>query len=1030
MLKRTVVARSIAVAFGVMTLGAGVAPTAFAQSNTTGSIYGTVGATAGAEVLVENTASGFKRSIKPDANGRYNLVSLPTGTYTVTLLRNGSVVERRANIEVLLTQGSEVSFGNTTVVEIRGSAIRKLDMTSVGSTTIFTAKELDRLPVASNVGAIIQLAPNTTRGDSRYGGAGAPSFGGAAASENAYYINGFPVTTLLTQVGFSQLPFNAIAQAQVLTGGFGAEFGRSVGGVVNIITKRGTNDFEVGGQVSIEPRSLRSSERNMYYENVGSALDGKLRLYNGLNRQDRTMMSAYGSGAIIKDKLFFYAAVEQTRLNRDFVNVANTSATYTIAAATQANTFQERESINPRYLLKFDFALTDNHNFEYTRISDKYDDNRKGYGFNYATLQRNGVLGAATRYTNWGPTPVAAQQGSVVDIGKYTGYITQDLTITALAGRTRSEHEAIPAGYNAALPQVAFNSAVQAPGLTYTTQQGVTANQLLPGAFDENKGVRFDLEYKLSSAHTLRGGIDYNKIKSLSGTSTAGGVLYTYLKATDPRAVIDKNTAAPATITANPLAQQGYYVQRSVSSTGSSPEVDQNAQYIEDKWQVNKNLLLILGLRNEGFDNKNGDGQSYIKLNKQIAPRIQANWDPVGDQNTKIFGSAGRYHVPLPTNVAIRAAGSSLNAQQNYVYTGVDPVTGVPTGLTQLSGFYSPNNELGQAKDPAEVAAKNMKGNYQDELALGIERALVPGVNAGVKFTYRSLKTAIDDHCDDRPFIAWAGRNNIDASNFAYNCALFNPGMDNRFTIDINGDGKKEDIYLTAADIGIPKVKRIYSALDFFIDRPFDGKWTGKVTYTYSKNYGNTEGQTLSDIGQADVATTQAYDFPEFSVGANGLLPNNRTHKVKAFGYYQATSEFGVGGALVLSSGRPKNCIGNAPVTNTTLGTPFIPGVSPVTNYSGYGSAYFYCNGVATPRGSQGTLPAEFALDTNLVYTPEAIKGLRFKVDVFNLFNRQVAEVIEERFNTGTGPRTTYNSVQSFSNPRNIKLTVGYDKKF
>jgi hypothetical protein len=223
MLKRTVVARSIAIAFGVITLGAGVAPTAYAQSNTTGSIYGSVGQSAGTEVVVENTAGGFKRAAKPDASGRYNLVSLPTGTYTVTLLRNGTVVEKRSNVEVLLTQGIEVSFVGTTVVEIRGSAIRKLDMSSVGSTTIFTAKELDRLPVASNVGAIIQLAPNTTRGDSRYGGAGAPSFGGAAASENAYYVNGFPVTTLLTQVGFSQLPFNAIAQAQVLTGGYGAE---------------------------------------------------------------------------------------------------------------------------------------------------------------------------------------------------------------------------------------------------------------------------------------------------------------------------------------------------------------------------------------------------------------------------------------------------------------------------------------------------------------------------------------------------------------------------------------------------------------------------------------------------------------------------------------------------------------------------------------------------------------------------------------------------------------------------------------
>ena len=195
MLKRTVVARSIAVAFGIVTLSAGVVPTAFAQSNTTGAIYGQVGQPAGTEIVVENTSTGFKRSIKPDGAGRYNLVSLPTGTYSVTLTRNGTVVEKRTNVDVLLSQGVDVSFGGSTVVEIRGSAIRKIDTSSATSAAIFMAKDLDRLPVAGNVGAIIQLAPNTTKGDSRYGGTNAPSFGGASASENAYYINGFPVTT-------------------------------------------------------------------------------------------------------------------------------------------------------------------------------------------------------------------------------------------------------------------------------------------------------------------------------------------------------------------------------------------------------------------------------------------------------------------------------------------------------------------------------------------------------------------------------------------------------------------------------------------------------------------------------------------------------------------------------------------------------------------------------------------------------------------------------------------------------------------
>ncbi|HEY1092422.1 MAG TPA: hypothetical protein VGE47_15110, partial [Burkholderiaceae bacterium] len=215
------------------------------------------------------------------------------------------------------------------------------------------------------------------------------------------------------------------------------------------------------------------------------------------------------------------------------------------------------------------------------------------------------------------------------------------------------------------------------------------------------------------------------------------------------------------------------------------------------------------------------------------------------------------------------------------------------------------------------------------------------------------------------------------------------------------------------------------------LERPFDGKWMGKINYTWSRNNGNAEGQLLSDIGQGDVATTQNYDFPEFSVNSDGLLPNNRTHSIKAFGYYQATAEWGIGANMLLSSGRPKNCIGNAPVA-TALETPFIPGTSPVTNYSGYGSAYFFCDGQPSPRGSRGSLPWDTRLDLNLQYRPAAIPGLTMKVDMFNAFNSQVIETIEERrYPRGSSVvSSTYEAVQSYSIPRYLKFTIGYDHKF
>ena len=65
----------------------------------------------------------------------------------------------------------------------------------------------------------------------------------------------------------------------------------------------------------------------------------------------------------------------------------------------------------------------------------------------------------------------------------------------------------------------------------------------------------------------------------------------------------------------------------------------------------------------------------------------------------------------------------------------------------------------------------------------------------------------------------------------------------------------------------------------------------------------------------------------------------------------------------------------------------------------------------------------------NLKYKPAALPGVTFKVDVFNVFNRQVAESIEERYNSGTGLRSTYGTVLSYSSPRYVKLGIAYDLK-
>lgn len=1009
MFRKTVLVNALSIAFGTAALTAAVVQPAMAQSNASGNIFGQVESPSGASIVVENKQTGLKRTALPEAGGRYQFTALPVGRYTVQLVRDGKVVGSN-EVEVQIGQGANASFTSAVqAVQVTGRRSR-IDISNTNSGVSFTASELAKLPITPSVASIIQLAPNTTRGDSRYGDGNAPSFGGSAASENAFYINGFPVTNVLFQVGTSELPFGAIGGTQILTGGFGAEFGRSTGGVVNISTKSGTNTWEAGGSVSIEPNSLRSTEKSVYYGNNGLPTDGKLYRYNADNTRDSTIANVYVSGPIIKDTLFLYANIERTKTDID-----NTRAN---ADSTALNTgWEERRDTINRGLVKVDWNINDNHRLEGTYINDDPKSDRKYYRYDYANQTHGADQTGGAHYESYGPTPVAAKVGAEIKILNYTGNLSDDVTLTAMVGKSLTEHVYDPVGYNPTLFQVTAPAIARIPGFSYNSPQTTTGNILAPGAFDEQKVMTLNLQYKVGD-HTIRVGADQNKISSKAGNSRAGGGTWVYGFATNPNSPI--NSAIPAPATNGGFGSQGYYVSRALSSGVSTPSVDQDAQYIEDTWQATSKLIIKAGLRNEQFTNYNGDGQPYVSMRHQLAPRFGATWDAFGDSSLKVFANAGRYHLQMPTNVAVRAAGASLNTSEYFTYSGVDPATGAPTGLRPLGALYSANNEFGQSKDPRGVAAQNMDSLYQDELILGFERAYSPSLNFGAKVTYRKLKSTIDDFCDQRPFDKYAADNGIE-NNFVFNCALFNPGKDNDFLVDYAGDGSKlTPVHLTAAELGYPEVKRSYAALDLFAEHPLRNGWYGKINYTLSRNSGNTEGQTRSDSGQADVSTTAVFDYPELTLNSDGLLPNDRKHQIKAYGFYQFTDQFMVGGNLLVASGRPKNCIGNLPQSYYDAGN----------DATGYGSEFFFCNNQAAPRGSRGRMPWDARLDLNVAYTPTFLKGLVLRADVFNVFNRRAAQNQTESYNTGLGQNALYGNVISYTAPRSVKLTAEYSYKF
>ena len=1015
---------------------------AFAQSNVTGSIFGQVPADAGTSVVVRNVDTGFERSAQLDNGGRYRLGSLPTGEYTVKLMKGDQTVSTRENVVVSIAGGSEVSFGGAggsaatalDRITVTASGAAALDVSSIDTRTVFYAKDLAKLPLPRDVASVALLAPSVVNNTSY---AGAPSFGGSASSENAYYINGYAVTNPLTNIGFTTLPFEGIDQLQVLTGGYGAEFGRSTGGVINTTTKRGTNNWQGGVAAFWTPESLRSDPVDQPYPDTGfygqgnadptKRTDGTLYAYRKENKSWNLTYGAYVGGPIIEDKLFFYASGEITKRQGASVGSASTSR----FSPTGYNTFKYKI---PRWMAKVDWQISDNHLLEVTAISDSTEYDPKLSGFSYADFSHDEIRagGASTR------------DGGELYIGKYTGYLTDNLTVSALYGQQTIDHETNLFNFDPTCPRLSANltPANQMPGIVYNRTCQFSATSAIDGRYDETRGGRFDVEYSLGN-HLFRVGYDETESHSVTGSEYAGGFVWVFQQTANKNNPISASlgVGSPASaggsglgVPTGPTPNKGYFVRKQYYTQFADVKVNQKAQYIEDRWQIADNVLLSLGLRNEQFTNYNGDGLPYIEQKNQLAPRIGAAWDLRGDSTLKLFANAGRYHLALPNNVAVRGAAASLFTQEYFTYTGTDPRTGAPTGLVNVPvnaalGFTCPGNnfavsanaECGTAPDPRTVAAKDIDSHYQDEYILGMQQVLNDSYNWGVKGTYRSLRSAIDDTCTPA----------LDGG-----CFLFNPGEANTFEID-QGDGTFKTVTLSNEELGFPKLKRDYYAIDLYLEHPLANNWYGKLEYTFSKNYGNTEGQLASDLdtgggGQEDVGQTQDWDLPQLMVGANGLLPNHRAHQIKGFGYYEFNPEWRVGATGILTSGRPRSCTSFYPTNDPGLyngsyyhycglaGTGTAPGsagyVAPSADYA------------FSPRGSLGTSEWIYTVNLNVAYSPVWAKGLTLQADVLNVLDQQKPQAYNQRYSQDrVTPSQFYNQELNYSAPRSVRLTARYD---
>jgi hypothetical protein len=285
------------------------AGSALAQTSTTGSIEGTVTDSAGAAVpgiAVKVSGSNLiaPQTSTTDGSGRYKVQNVPPGKYSVTIEADkGFAKFERNEVEVNLSKTSSVDVqlqpagaqASVTVTDTAGAAV---DITQTTTGTSVSSDQFSNFPTQRTVQGLYTIAPTVTRSGLRdaTGRDRDPSVAGSSGPENNYILDGLNTTDPAFGGSGANLPFEFVQEVEIKTGAYGPEYGRATGGIFNVVTKRGTNEFhgEVYGFGTT--KGLVREVKNFPF--TGSA-------FNGFSEAD---FGATLGGPIIKEKLTFFGA--------------------------------------------------------------------------------------------------------------------------------------------------------------------------------------------------------------------------------------------------------------------------------------------------------------------------------------------------------------------------------------------------------------------------------------------------------------------------------------------------------------------------------------------------------------------------------------------------------------------------------------------------------------------------------------------------------------------------------------------------
>jgi hypothetical protein len=933
---------------------------ASAQQTTTGSISGLVVDTTGAVlpgVTVSVTGEQGTRTFVTGGNGRFLAPFLTPGRYSVRLELQGFRTVEQPDVTVTLGETVDLELtmqvGNVAeVVQVIATA-PTVDIQSTTAGGVLDSEVLEHLPVGRNyIASALYLVPGVS--SSGQVGAMNPSISGGSGLENQYVVDGVNITnTGYGGIGSYSIVFGSlgngvttdfIQETQVKTASFEAEYGQSTGGVVNVITKSGSNVLHGSVYGFARPEALESEWEQIQTPNgtVNTAASSS------------ADVGVTAGGRLIQDRLFFFGAANPVFQSRKFTAPEG----FPLARLGE----QERERRIYNYAAKVTWQTAQQHRVDASFFGDP----SKG---------PSGIQRAST-LRNTEPSPSELVRfGANSQVVRYNGIPRNNWLLEASFGRMSDRLEE--------RPSVNEWNVVDTTVIPFRRTGGVGFYE--NGVQDENLQYQVKSTHLLDTgsggAHQIRYGVTYEDITYDHRFNRSGP---TVVLANGQRT----STGADVTVLPDPVFGRIYRVSRANLRLRNLTTQEYLSFFVQDTWQLGR-FTFRPGVRYEQqelFGDKTqllcregetrigrGDGTGApkpcsVKWDGNWAPRIGATYDVIGNGRSKVYANWGRFYAKIPNDLAVRSLSADAGVTRAD-YFDAALTQPVPAGVRAART----TSHLRFAGLHAAEFDPDSKSTYKDEVVAGFEFEVLPFTAIDLRYIYRDMPRILED-VGTAPLAAYF----LDLPGLeSVEYFITNPSVSTPTVTDLGA--RFEDPIHT------------YNAFEITLNRRLRDNWSAIASYRYSQLEGTFEGFYRNDNGQSDPAISSLFDFPtndpsytQFApifgfrgdiryLGdlGKGPLWNDRPHQIKLFGSY-IWNNLNVGVGIDASSGAPLTAMAsNAAYDNS--------GEIPETPRGG---------GINTVDGFKERTPFITTVDLHLDY-PIPVGGQRLTLifDAFNLFN-------------------------------------------